>query len=92
MQISACQFSIPRQYIGPFNYMYYSEDEPAVKAEFENEKLHPDVNSLAYITYEPSYCMDQVRFRCRFVEKGECNASTENTTLSFDELTGTVSL
>ena len=38
--------------------MYYTEDVPAVKAEFENEKMNPDVNSLAYITYEPSYCMD----------------------------------
>ena len=54
MQISVCKLSVPKLFTGPFIYKYYSEETPAVKAEFENEKVNPNVNSPEYITYEPS--------------------------------------
>ena len=65
MQISVCHISIESSFLGPFPYKYFTKDVPAVTVGFENEKLHPDVNSPGFITYEPSECENYVRFRCR---------------------------
>ena len=54
VQINVCSFSVPIQLTGPFVYKYYTDEVPTVKAEFENEKSNPVLNSLSYITYEPA--------------------------------------